>query len=164
MGVVLLLAAGVVRGYLAQLFKLPGGAALGAMVTVAAVNVALGGRPVTVPRGLDFAALVLVGVSLGASINRSALSGAANLIVPALLILGILSVVGVLLALTLQRFFGFDLTTALFAAAPGGMTNMAILAKDAGGDGFAVALVHLVRLFGIFIFVPVVAFFLGRAG
>ena len=53
-------------------------------------------------------------------------------------------------------------STALFAAAPGGMNNMAILAKDAGGDGFAVALVHLVRLVGIFVFVPVVAFFLRR--
>lgn len=162
MGVALLIAAGIAGGYLAQLLKLPGGAALGAMVTVAAVNVALGGRAVAVPRGLDFAALVLVGVSLGASITRGALSGAANLIVPALLILGILSVVGVALALMLQRFFGFDLTTALFAAAPGGMTNMAIMAKDAGGDGFSVALIHLVRLLGIFIFVPVVAFFLQR--
>lgn len=162
MGVALLLLAGATGGYLAQLFKLPGGAALGAMVAVAAVNVALGDRPATVPGGLDFAALVLVGVSVGATITREALSGAAQLIAPSLLILGLMSLVGVALALMLQRFFGFDLTTALFAAAPGGMTNMAILAKDAGGNGFSVALVHLVRVVGIFIFVPVVAFLLRR--
>lgn len=162
MGLFSLLLAGAFGGYLAQLLRLPGGAALGAMVAVVALNVALGDRPATVPKGLDFAALVLVGVSVGASITRDALAGAANLMLPSLLILGILSGVGVILALMLQRFFGFDLTTALFAAAPGGMTNMAILAKDAGGNGFSVALVHLVRLVGIFIFVPVVAFFLRR--
>jgi len=161
-GVVLLLLAGAAGGYLAQLFRLPGGAALGAMVAVAVLNVAFGGRPATVPRGLDFAALVLVGVSVGASITRETLAGAARLVVPSLVILGLLALVGVGLALMLVRFFGFDLTTALFAAAPGGMTNMAILAKDAGGNGFSVALVHLVRLVGIFIFVPVVAFFLRR--
>ena len=79
-----------------------------------------------------------VGVSLGAAIGREQLAGAVNLIVPALLILGVLSAVGAGLAVVLQRGFGFDPTTALFAAAPGGMNNMAILAKDAGGDGFAV--------------------------
>ena len=153
MRLLLLLAAGTLGGYLAQLVRLPGGAAL---------NVALGGRPTAFPRGLDFAALVLVGVSLGAAIGREQLAGAVNLIVPALLILLVFSAVGVVLAVVLQRGFGFDPTTALFAAAPGGMNNMAILAKDAGGDGFAVALVHLVRLVGIFVFVPVVAFFLRR--
>ena len=162
MRLLLLLGAGTLGGYLAQLVRLPGGAAVGALVAAAAVSVALGGRPVAVPRGLDFAALVLVGVSLGASVSREALAGAANLIVPALVILAALSAVGVVLAVVLQRVFGFDPTTALFAAAPGGMNNMAILAKDAGGDGFAVALVHLVRLVGIFVFVPVVAFFLRR--
>ena len=162
MGVLLLLLAGAAGGFLAQLFRLPGGAALGAMLAVAAVNVSLGDRPATVPRGLDFAALVLVGVSVGATITREALAGAAQLIAPSLLILGLMSLVGVVLALMLRRFFGFDLITALFAAAPGGMTNMAILAKDAGGNGFSVALVHLVRVVGIFIFVPVVAFLLRR--
>ncbi len=68
MGVLLLLLAGAAGGYLAQLFKLPGGAALGAMVAVAVVYVSLGDRPATVPRGLDFAALVLVGVSVGACV------------------------------------------------------------------------------------------------
>jgi membrane AbrB-like protein len=161
-GILLLLVAGTVSGYLAQLLKLPGGAALGAMLGAAAMNIALGERAPTLPNSLAFAALVLVGVSVGATINRDSLQSAAGYLVPALLIVVSLSVVGVVLALVLQRYFGFDLITALFAAAPGGMGNMAILAKDAGGNGFAVVLIHLIRLVGIFIFVPVVAFFLRR--
>jgi len=162
MGLPLLLLAGTAGGLLAQALRLPGGAALGAMLAAAALNVALGDRAPEVPRSLDVAALILVGVSVGAAIRRDALLGAVNLVLPALLILLVLSVVGVALALLLQRLFGFDLITALFAAAPGGMSNMAILAKEAGGDGFAVALIHLVRLVGIFILVPIVAFFVGR--
>ncbi len=158
----LLLVAGTVGGYLAQLFKLPGGAALSAMMAAVVVNVALGDRPALVPKGLDFAALVLVGVTVGAAVTRDTLAGAANLIAPSLLILGVFSGVGVVLALVLRRFFGFDLTTALFAAAPGGISSMAVLAKDAGGNGFSVALIHLVRVLGIFIFIPAVAFFMRR--
>lgn len=94
-----------------------------------------------------------------ATVSREALVGAANLLAPALLILAVLPAVGVVLAVALQRVF--DPTTALFAAAPGGMNNMATLAKDAGGDGFVVALVHLVRLVRIF-FVPLAACFLRR--
>lgn len=145
-----------------MLFRLPGGAALGAMAAAVMVNLALGDRPASVPRGLDFTALVLVGVSVGAAITRSTLAGAANLVGPSLLVLGVLSVVGVVLAFTLRRFFDLDLTTALFAAAPGGMANMAIVAKDAGGNGVAVALIHLVRLVGVFVLVPLVAFFARR--
>ena len=63
MRLLLLLAAGTLGGYLAQLVRLPGGAAVGALVAAAALNVALGGRPTVFPRGLDFAALVLVGLS-----------------------------------------------------------------------------------------------------
>lgn len=162
MAIVLLLASGVIGGYLAQLLKLPGGAALGAMLAAAAMNIVLGGRAPTLPKAFDFSALVLVGVSVGATINREALSSIIGLIVPALIILLVFSIVGVVLALVLRRYFGFDLMTALFAAAPGGLSNMAILAKDAGGNGLAVALVHLVRLIGIFLFVPLVAYFLRR--
>lgn len=162
MGLLLLLAAGVGGGALAQVIKLPGGAAIGAMLAVGAVNVALGERAASVPQGINFAALVLIGVSIGASVQRDTLASAANLIWPALLILVVFSVVGVALAVLLQRFFGFDLTTALFATAPGGMSNMAILAQDAGGNGFAVALIHMVRVIGIFILLPLVTFFAGR--
>lgn len=162
MGIVLLLAAGVVGGYLAQLLKVPGGAALGSMLAAAAMSVALGQRAVVLPKSFDFAALVLVGVSVGATINRGALSSITQLIVPALLILVVFSLVGVALAVLLQRYFAFDLMTALFATAPGGLSNMAILAKDSGGNALVVALIHLVRVVGIFLFVPVVAFFLRR--
>ena len=159
---IVLLLAGTAGGYVAQLLKLPGGAALGAMLVAAAMNIALGGRAPTLPKALDFGALVLVGVSIGASINREALSSVSQLIVPALIILVVFSLVGVALAAVLQRYFGFDLMTALFATAPGGLSNMAMLAKDAGGNALFVALIHLVRVVGIFLFVPVVAFLLRR--
>lgn len=162
MSFLLLLLAGFGGGFLAQTLKLPGGAAIGALLGAAAVNVWLGERPADLPVGVNFTALVLIGVSIGASVQRDTLAGALNLLLPALLILLVFSVVGVALALLLQHFFGFDLTTALFATAPGGMSNMAILAQDAGGNGFAVALIHMVRVIGIFVLLPLVTFFAGR--
>ena len=155
-----LLLAGALGGYLAQTFNIPGGAAVGAMVAAAAANVFLGQQAVVVPKSLDFVALVLIGVSVGSTITREALRGALGLLVPALLILVTFLVVGLSLAYVLQRWFGVETMTALFATSPGGISSMAILAKDAGGNGFTVALIHLVRVVGVFLIVPMIAFFI----
>ena len=159
MNLSLLLFAGALGGFLAQTLNIPGGAAIGAMVAAAAANVFLGDQAVTVPQSMDFAALVLVGVSVGSTITREALRGALNLVFPALLILVTFLVVGLCLAYILQHWFGVEPMTALFATAPGGISSMAILAKDAGGSGFTVALIHLVRVVGVFLIVPILAFF-----
>ena len=79
MNLFLLLLAGALGGFLAQTFNVPGGAAVGAMVAAAAANVLLGEQGVAVPKSLDFAALVLVGVSVGSTITREALRGALGL-------------------------------------------------------------------------------------
>lgn len=132
------------------------------MLAAAALNVLLGERSAGLPPGLPFVALTLVGVSIGSTVQRGMLVQAGHLLLPALLILLTFSVFGVVLALLMQRFFGFDLTTALFATAPGGMSNMAILAQEAGGNGFAVALIHMVRVMGIFLLLPLLTVLFGR--
>ncbi|ADI13430.1 AbrB family transcriptional regulator [Truepera radiovictrix] len=157
-----MLLAGFAGGALAQWLRLPGGAAIGAMLATAAVSVLLGERAAALPPGLPFVALVLVGVSVGSTVQRETLAHAGHLLLPALLILLSFSVFGVALALLMQRVFGFDLTTALFATAPGGMSNMAILAQEAGGNGFAVALIHMVRVMGIFLLLPLLTVLFGR--
>ena len=160
MNLSLLLLAGVLGGFLAQTFNIPGGAAVGAMVAAAAANVSLGEQGVAVPKSIDFAALVLVGVSVGSTVTREALRGALGLLVPALFILLTFLAIGFCLAYILQRWFGVDPVTALFATAPGGISSMAILTKDAGGDGFIVVLIHLVRVVGVFLIIPILAFFI----
>ena len=159
MNLIWLLLAGAAGGWLAQTFNIPAGAAVGAMIAAAAANVSLGEQAVAVPKSLDFVALVLVGVTVGSTITREALRGALDLLFPALFILITFLAVGIALALVLKRWFGIDLTTALFATSPGGISSMAILAKDAGGNGFTVALIHLVRVVGVFLIVPIIAFF-----
>jgi membrane AbrB-like protein len=159
---VIVLLAGLMGGALAQWLRLPGGAAIGAMLAAAAVNVLLGERSAALPPGLPFVALVLVGITVGSTVQREALAHAGHLLLPALLILLTFSVFGVALAVCMQRFFGFDLVTALFATAPGGMSNMAVLAQQAGGDGFAVALIHMVRVIGIFLLQPLLTALFGR--
>ena len=159
MNLSLLLLAGALGGFLAQTLNVPGGAAVGAMVAAAVANLFFGEQGVTVPRSLDFAALVLVGVSVGSTVTREALRGALGLLVPALFILITFLAVGFCMAYVLHRWFGVDPITALFATSPGGISSMAILAKDAGGAGFIVVLIHLVRVVGVFLIIPILAFF-----
>ena len=56
MNLIWLLLAGAAGGWCAQTFHIPGGAAVGAMVSAAAANVSLGEQAVAVPKSLDFVA------------------------------------------------------------------------------------------------------------
>jgi uncharacterized protein len=156
MNLLFLIAGAAAGGYLAQLLRLPGGAALGAMIGAIIVNVSLGGS-VKVPRPLEFTSFVLFGVIIGAGVTRADLSALTGLIGPALLVLVSLTFVGVGLSFVLERYFGFDLATAIFATAPGGMGNMALLAKESGANAFTVALIHLIRINGIIFLAPLIS-------
>jgi len=62
------------------------------------------------------------------------------------LITAIMMLTGVASALIAVRITSVDLATALFAAAPGGITQMSMIGASLGADGAAIATVHLARL------------------
>jgi len=159
MNLLLLLLVGVSGGYMARLMNMPGGAAIGALLGVVVWNVVVA-QAVDVPGELGFIAEVLIGVVIGASVTREAVGGIGALLLPAGIILLVLSLATLGLTLLLHHVFGVDIVTALFATAPGGLANMAIVAKSTGGDAFVVSVIQLVRLLGVFLIIPPLARFL----
>jgi membrane AbrB-like protein len=164
MQLLILLAAGAAAGLGAKSLNFPGGAAVGAMLGVGLANVVLGGSTTRAPQWLELSIQILVGLLIGVTITRDLLGGILGLIGPIVLVVGALSLVALLLSLVLQRWFGLDIVTALFATAPGGIASMAVLGQEAGGKPFIVALVHVARVVGVFLVVPVLARLLGRTG
>jgi hypothetical protein len=60
------------------------------------------------------------------------------------------------LARFVQRWLKVDVQTALLACAPGGLTQMAIVADELGAQTFVVSLFQLTRVVCVVLFTPII--------
>ncbi|WP_372892817.1 AbrB family transcriptional regulator [Rhodosalinus sp.] len=144
-GLALTLAAGLVGGLAGPRLGLPAGQLLGPLLAAAALSVS-GLGPVTLPGWLIIAAQVVVGASLGArflGVTGAMLGRAAGL--------GAVSV-GLMLAMAggaaalLSGVTGKPLDVLLISFAPGGVTEMSLVALSLGASPAIVTAHHLFRI------------------
>jgi membrane AbrB-like protein len=115
-------------------------------------------EPALLPKGLYLLVQVLAGILIGLGFRK-------DLLRPDLLPLAALSALvflGTALALglpvsRLSRLTGLPLKTLLFALAPGGITGMGPLSQAEGGNPALVGVFHTVRVFLLFLLVPLLA-------
>jgi uncharacterized protein len=150
----LIIIAGVIFGLLAKKYHFPGGAIVGSMLGSAAIALLAPGIA-AIPTGIATTVELILGISLGLSFDRSFLSLIGRLMPAALLsTLGLL-ITSILMAFIAKRFGIVDFATAIFGFAPGGMAGMSLLAQTEGYQTSVVAFFHTVRLFVLFVIVPV---------
>ena len=145
--------------YLGLRIGIPAGAFTGAMVAVGLMLATLGFPSVPTPDLLGQALQVMVGVLVGFRISRDSLASGAGTLLPAAVLAALFLGSAVAVAALAVGLTGVSPITALFAAAPGGLTEMATIGASVGADGPAVAAIHLSRLL-LVIFVA--NFFLAR--
>ena len=116
------------------------------MVGVGLLLAALGFPSVPTPALLGQALQVMVGVLVGFRISRDSLASGAKTLFPAAVLAVLFLASAVAAAVMAIGLTGVRPVTALFAAAPGGLTEMATIGASVGADGPAVAAVHLSRL------------------
>src|ERR1700676_4610186 len=135
---------GAAGGALFLWANLPGGLISGAMVAVGVAAIA--GRPATVPPILTQTVLVLLGISLGSLMSRQLLQhiSAYPLTIGLLAVATFSSTFGS--SLYLQRFHGWDQTSAFLAGSPGALSQITILAAEKGADVPAIAVVQTMRV------------------
>ena len=138
------LAIGAAGGALFLLAHLPGGLISGAMIAVG--SAAIAGRPLAVPPILTQTVLVFLGISLGSLVSRQLLQhmGAYPLTIALLALATFCSTFGS--SFYLQRFHGWDQTSAFLAGSPGALSQITILAAEKGADVPAIAVVQTVRV------------------
>src|SRR6267154_846142 len=138
------LAIGTAGGALFLVAHLPGGLISGAMIAVGIAAIA--GRPLVVPPILTQTVLVLLGISLGSLVSQQLIHniGAYPLTIALLALATFCSTFGS--SLYLQRFHGWDQTSALLAGSPGALSQITILAAEKGADVPAVAVALMLRL------------------
>ena len=124
--------------------NLPGGLISGAMIAVGIGAVA--GRPLAMPAVLTQSVLVVLGISLGSLVSRQLLQhiGAYPLTISLLALATFCSTFGS--SLYLQRFHGWDRTSALLAGSPGALSQITMLAAEKGADVSAIAVVQTMRV------------------
>src|SRR6266576_6019413 len=135
---------GATGGMLFLWLNLPGGLISGAMVAVGIA--ALAGRPVTMPPILTQTVLVLLGITLGALVSRQLIQhiSAYPLTIGLLALATFCSTFGS--SYYLQRFHGWDQTSAFLAGSPGALSQITILAAEKGADVAAIAVVQTMRV------------------
>ena len=138
------LAIGAAGGALFLLAHLPGGLISGAMIAVGIAAIA--GRPLAVPPILTQTVLVFLGISLGSLVSRQLLQhmGAYPWTIALLALATFCATFGS--SLYLQRFHGWDRTSAFLAGSPGALSQIIILAAEKGADVPAIAVVQTVRV------------------
>jgi uncharacterized protein len=116
------------------------------MVGVGLLLAVFGFPSVRTPPLLGQSLQVMVGVLVGFRISRESLASGARTLLPAAVLAGLFLATAVAAAAMAVGLAGVRPVTALFAAAPGGLTEMATIGATVGADGPAVAAVHLSRL------------------
>ncbi|MDQ3316889.1 MAG: AbrB family transcriptional regulator [Actinomycetota bacterium] len=155
---------GAIVGYR---LPVPAGVLVGTLVAVGigGGGVALLGLPqLSVPPGTYSLLQILLGMLVGFRMTREELHEGAYALLPACLLAAIIISASVGAALVAVPLTSLDPVTALFAAAPGGLTEMTAVGASFGADGAAVASVQLVRVLLAVAVVDVVLQRLGQKG
>jgi membrane AbrB-like protein len=125
-------------------------------LSAAAVAAVLGGRWF-MPAAMRGAARPVVGVLTGSAFTAATFAGMLEWWDAILVVFGQAIVVTSLGYVFFRRFARFDRESSLFAAAPGGVGEMALLAGSMGADVKGVVVVHLMRILIVLFAVPFIA-------
>lgn len=140
---------------------MPAGGLLGSVAAVGTYSIWTG-RAAKLPRWVRIVARVVMGTVIGSMITRELLAELGPNVIWALAFTVFILAVGGVAGVVLSRVTGMDLTTALMAACPGGMAEMAMIADQLGLKADVVLGIQLVRkiltiigVFGILLFLAV---------
>lgn len=146
------LGAGALGGLCFRVLGLPLPWTLGAMAAAALLTLA--GDSWKLPAPCRDAARPVIGVLAGSAFTPAVVAGMLGWWQALPVLAGFFLLSAVAGQLFFRRVCGFDRTTAVFAAMPGGLGEMTLLGSQYGGDTRRLVLVHSVRIVAVVFAVP----------
>ncbi|KZL90928.1 AbrB family transcriptional regulator [Clostridium magnum] len=146
---VLALAAGLI-GYI---IKVPAGTMTFSMAAVGAFNVIFdkGFMPLNLRRLTQ----MFAGALIGSRVTYANIVELKGILIPAcILLIGIIAV-NLFIGFLINKTSSLELITSLLASAPGGLSDMALIAKELGGDAPKIAILHTVRVITVIGIFPI---------
>ena len=98
----------------------------------------------------------ILGVAVGASITPAVIATLPQMAVSVALVPLYIALIGVIGVPFFHRVCGFDKATAWYASMPGGLQDMIVFGKEAGGDPRALSLIHATRVLIVITVAPIV--------
>lgn len=143
--------------------RVPAGGLVGAVLGSAAAGSLVKAQPHPLQRGVRTAGLVLIGCVSAARLDRESFELLGLVALPVLAAVVLLLVLNGVLARWLVKRHQLDPATAVLACAPGGLSELSVLAVDEGADVGTVTVIHLLRvLLVVLVVLPGLVFVLGR--
>ena len=141
-----------VTGAIGKLSGFPAGALVFAMFAVAGYNIRTGKAYIN--KWIRLAAQCCAGIIVGARIGMSDIMRFPDLVLPALMVAINCLMINYALGLLIYKTNPMDLSTAMFASVPSGLSDMALISTELGGDAPKVAVLQLVRYLCVLAFMP----------
>lgn len=144
---------GGVGGWWGKKKGIPAGAMIGALLAVVLMNTIVG-HAAYYPPNLRVAVQILSGLVIGSRFTRADIKNLRTMGKPILILLAALFAMTLGFSLLMQRLSGLSFMTALFSCAPGGMSDLALIAVDFGAETDKVMLLQVLRFVVVVVFFP----------
>lgn len=149
----------IVMGLIGYFLKVPAGAMTFSMFSVAFFNIVTdkGFMPLPIRRFTQ----MLAGILIGCKMTYNEIISLRLVLFPALILITGVILINMIIGFILNKVTKIDIVTSLIATTPGGVSDMALIAKDLGAEQNTVAVLQLFRyVFVIAIFPLVVRYML----
>ena len=150
--IVLTLVIALVCGKLGKLAGIPAGAITCSMIGAAAFNLLT--DHAYMPLRLRQFIQLFAGALIGCTVGREQVIQMLHIWQVVLLAVIGYTLLDLVAAWIIHRHTKMDIITALFSSAPGGLTDMALIAEDMGADSIKIAGMHTLRLIGVVVLYP----------
>lgn len=139
-------------GILGKLSGIPSGALTFAIFGVAAFNIKT--SRAYVPKRAKQVAQCIMGTIVGLGVTAEDVRNIPALVKPLLIVLACTLCCNYICGFLLHKLCKLDISTSLFGSVPAGVSDMALIATDLGGDAPKVAVLQLIRYIGLFSVMP----------
>lgn len=156
--ILLTLGIGILGGILGYILKIPSGAMTLSMVVIAIYNII--SDKAYMPIKLRQLIQVLAGALIGAKMTMKDLISLKEIFIPVFIVIIGFCIMNLVLGILIYKITDFDVETSLFAASPGGMSDMSIIASEMGADTPKVATMQFFRLVTVVAVYPILISFI----
>ncbi len=139
-------------GWLGSISPIPAGALLLSLIAVSVYNVL--GKEACLPSKAKLVAQCCAGIFIGIKIDLHSVAQYSALVLPVVLVVVNCLLMNYLLGFWIYKTNDMDLATSLFASIPAGVSDMALISLDYGGDAPKVAVLQLVRYVSVMCVMP----------
>ncbi len=151
---ILVLAVALAFAYLFKLIGVPSAAMLGSLTGT--VCMGLLRQTVHLPKDVKFFVQVFSGAYIGQQVTKGKIMELGELVLPICLMLVLMVVINFIQGYLTHKLCKCDLLTGLYATAPGGISDISLIANDVGADGTLVTAFHVIRILAVVVCYPLV--------